>query len=116
MWVGRVRATLAAERANFGERLRKGGMVAESLAMLCCFTSAAHCESTDCVIPIFVRSSSRLAPLSAMSSLVLIVFGFLAVNLVGAFMFRFFERPTLAVLYRFGSIPMRRSIREPNTA
>src|SRR5215472_5429587 len=37
-----------------------GGMNVESLAMLCCVTFAAHCESTDCVIPIVVRSSSKL--------------------------------------------------------
>lgn len=62
------------------------------------------------------RIIHALAPPGALSSLVLIFVGFLLVNLVGAFMFRFFERPTLAVLYRFGSIPMRRTIREPNTA
>lgn len=44
-----------------------------------------------------------LAPSGPMSSVVLIVVGFLAVNLVGAFMFLFFERPTLAVLHRLGS-------------
>jgi peptidoglycan/LPS O-acetylase OafA/YrhL len=47
------------------------------------------------------RVIHAVAPPGAMSSLVLIICGFLAVNLVGAFMFRFFERPALAVLYRF---------------
>ena len=49
------------------------------------------------------RIIHALTPPGPMSSLVLIAVGFLAVNLVGAFMFRFFERPTLAVLHRFGS-------------
>jgi exopolysaccharide production protein ExoZ len=41
-----------------------------------------------------------LALPGAMSSAALIVVGFLAVNLVGAFVFRFFERPALALLRR----------------
>ena len=49
------------------------------------------------------RIIGALAPPGAMSRLELIVVGFLAANLVGAFMFRFFERPTLAVLHRLGS-------------
>ena len=36
------------------------GNVASSLVMLCRVTCAAHCESTACVIPIIVRSSSKL--------------------------------------------------------
>jgi hypothetical protein len=44
-----------------------------------------------------------LALPSTMSSLVLIIVGFLAANLVDSFVFRVFERPTLAVLHRFGS-------------
>jgi exopolysaccharide production protein ExoZ len=59
------------------------------------------------VLSAFGRIIHALAPPGTMSSLVLIVVGVLAVNLVGAFMFRFFERPTLAVLHRFGS-PQRR--------
>jgi exopolysaccharide production protein ExoZ len=41
-----------------------------------------------------------LAPPGAMSSAALIVVGFLTVNFVGAFVFRFFELPTLALLRR----------------
>lgn len=41
-----------------------------------------------------------LAPSGAISSVVLIVVGFLTVNLVGTFVFRFFELPTLALLRR----------------
>jgi hypothetical protein len=33
---------------------------------------------------------------------VLIIVGVPAANLAGAIMFRFFERPTLGMLYRFG--------------
>jgi peptidoglycan/LPS O-acetylase OafA/YrhL len=57
------------------------------------------------------RIIHALAPPGAMSSFMLIVVGFLAVNFVGAFMFRFFERPTLAVLYRLGSTAQVRSER-----
>ena len=45
----------------------------------------------------------------ATSSVALIAIGFLAANLVGAFVFRFFERPTLTLLHRFGSMPKARS-------
>jgi exopolysaccharide production protein ExoZ len=49
------------------------------------------------------RIIHTLAPYGALSSLVLIVVGIPAANLAGAVMFRFFERPTLGMLYRFGS-------------
>ncbi|MGA7389932.1 MAG: acyltransferase [Pseudolabrys sp.] len=49
------------------------------------------------------RTIHAFLPSGTMSSFVLIVFGVLAANLVGAFMFRFFERPTLRVLRSFGS-------------
>ena len=48
------------------------------------------------------RIIHTLAPSGAMSSLVLIIVGVPAANLAGAIMFRFFERPTLGMLYRFG--------------
>jgi exopolysaccharide production protein ExoZ len=57
------------------------------------------------------RIIHSLAQPGPMSSLMLIAVGFLAVNLVGAFMFRFFERPTLAVPHRFGSTAKARSER-----
>ena len=49
------------------------------------------------------RIIHALAPAGAMSSLVLIIVGVSAANLAGAVLFRFFERPTLGVLHRFGS-------------
>ncbi len=49
------------------------------------------------------RIIHTLAPSGALSSLVLFVVGVPAANLAGAIMFRFFERPTLGMLYRFGS-------------
>ena len=49
------------------------------------------------------RIIHAMAPPGPISSLVLIVVGFLTVNLIGAFMFRFFERQSLAMLHRFGS-------------
>jgi exopolysaccharide production protein ExoZ len=52
-----------------------------------------------------------LALSGAMSNLMLIVVGVLAANLAGAVMFRFFERPMLGVLHRFGSTVFERSKR-----
>jgi exopolysaccharide production protein ExoZ len=60
------------------------------------------------VLSAFGRIIHALAPSGAMSSLVLIVVGVLVTNLVGGFMFRFFERPTLALLHRFGSTALGR--------
>ena len=47
------------------------------------------------------RVIQAITPPGPIPSLVLIAVGFLAANLVGAFIFHFFERPTLAVLHRF---------------
>jgi exopolysaccharide production protein ExoZ len=54
----------------------------------------------------FGRMIHALAPLGVMSGLVLIVVGLLAANLTGAVMFRFFERPTLKMLNRLGSMAL----------
>jgi exopolysaccharide production protein ExoZ len=48
------------------------------------------------------RIIHSLAPSGAMASLVLIIAGVPAANLAGAIMFRFFERPTIGMLYRYG--------------
>jgi exopolysaccharide production protein ExoZ len=58
------------------------------------------------------RIIHSLAPSGAMAGLVLIVVGVTAANLAGAVMFRFFERPTLGMLYRFGSTAVARSERK----
>jgi exopolysaccharide production protein ExoZ len=60
------------------------------------------------VLSAFGRIIHALAPPGTMSSLVLIVVGVLAANFAGAVMFRFFERPTLRVLHRFGSTALVR--------
>lgn len=59
------------------------------------------------VVSAIGRIIHALAPAGAMASVVLIVVGFLAVNFVGALMFRFFERPTLGLLHRLGSTATR---------
>jgi exopolysaccharide production protein ExoZ len=48
-------------------------------------------------------------PPGPIAGLVLIAVGLSVVNLVGAFTFQFFERPTLAVLHRLGSVAQVRS-------